>query len=92
MINERNHVLQHGHNANKNEHEVAVFVVSPRNNLFQERNSQDINKYNMRRIWEIIFLEKLNKKHQLLYHCQKRRIQLIHMKGISENIMIQFMS
>ena len=40
----------------------------------------------------INFLWKLNKKHQLLYHCQKRRIQLIHMKGISENIMIQFMS
>ena len=42
MINERNHVLQHGHNANKNEHEVAVFVVSTRhaknlgNNLSRE--------------------------------------------------------
>ena len=47
--------------------------------FFPEINSQDI-KYDMRRMQEIIFMEKVKTKHQVMYHCQKHRMQLMHMK------------
>ena len=38
----------------------------------------------------MIFVEKLNKKHQVLYYCQKRRIQIMHESDFRK-IMMQFM-
>ena len=38
--------------------------------FFRVRNSQNIN-YDMHRLRETIFLEKVIKKNQVLYHCQK---------------------
>ena len=54
--------------------------------FFLQEECENIMCCNMRRMWEIIFLKKLNRKHKVLYHFQKRRIQLMHMKVISENM------
>ena len=53
--------------------------------FFPERNPQDI-KHDMQRMLEIIFFEKVNTKHQKMYHCQRLIMQLMHMKVIKTSM------
>ena len=66
---------------------IWTWCVEP---FFLERNAQDI-KYNMRRMREIIFLEKVNTKHQVMYHCQKHTCNAANAYERDENINVQFM-